>query len=54
MKKTTLKEMRVYSQYNTITKLYSEESFEWIISHPNVKPSCVSSDVVTILNSESN
>ena len=31
-----------------------EEFFEWILFHPNVKPSCVSSYVVTVLNQESN
>ena len=28
--------------------------FEWILFHPNVRPSCVSSDVVTFLKPESN
>ena len=31
-----------------------EEIVEWIVSHPNFKPSCVSIDVVTILNPVSN
>ena len=31
-----------------------EEFFEWVISHPNINPSCVSSDIVTVLNPESN
>ena len=41
------------SRYNTITKLQGEEIVEWIIFHPNVNPSCVSSNVVTVLNLES-
>ena len=46
--------MRGHSRYNTITKLLKEKIVEWIISNPNVNPSCVSNDVVTVLNPESN
>ena len=41
-------------RYNTIKKLQREEIVEWIISHPNVNPSFVLSDVVTFLNPISN
>ena len=46
----TLKAMSDFSAYNTITKLSREDIIEWLLSHPNFKPSCVSSDVVTDLN----
>ena len=50
IEKSTLKELRGHSRYNTIKKKCIEQFFEWILSHPNVKPSCVSSDFVTVLN----
>ena len=46
--------MRGHLRYNKITQQFKEEIVEWILSHTNVKPVCVSSDVVTILNPESN
>ena len=49
MAKITLKAIRGHSRYNTIIKLFREEIVEWIISHPNVKPSCVPSDIVAVL-----
>ena len=54
MSKITLKAMRGHSRYNKIIKLFREDIVEWIISHPNVKPSCVPSDIVAVLNPESN
>ena len=39
--------------YNTATKRLREESFEWILYHTDAKPSCATSDVVTVLNPES-
>ena len=52
MAKITLKSMRVRSIYITITKLSREGIFECIISHPDVNPSCVSSDVIMIFKPE--
>ena len=46
--------MRGCSRYNTITKLLREEIIEWMLSQPNAKPSCVSSDAVTVLDKYSN
>ena len=46
--------MRGCSRYNTITKQLIEVCFEWILSNLNVKPPCVSSYVVTVINPESN
>ena len=46
--------MRGSSRYNIITKLFIKEIVEWILSHPNIKTSCVSSDVVTDFNPDSN
>ena len=46
--------MRVCSRYNIIAKRPREETFEWILSHPNVKPPYISSNIVTIFNSEAN
>ena len=46
--------MRCCSRYNTITKIFREGIVEQILSHPNFKPSCVSSDVVTVFKPESN
>ena len=46
--------MIVRSRYTMITKLWRKEIVEWILSHINVDPSCVSSDVVTVLNRDSN
>ena len=50
----SLKSMRGRSINNTIKKLFREEIVEWILPHPNVKPLCVSSNVVTVLNPVSN
>ena len=52
MAKITLKSMRVRSIYITIKKLSREGIFECIISHPDVNPSCVSSDVIMIFKPE--
>ena len=46
--------MRGRSINNTIKKLFREEIVEWILPHPNVKPLCVSRNVVTVLNPVSN
>ena len=46
--------MRGGSIYNTIKQQLRKEIVELILSHTNVKPSCVSSDVVMILKPESN
>ena len=48
MGEVTLKSMSDGSRYNTITKKIRGEIFEWIISHLNVKPSYVLSDVVKV------
>ena len=40
--------MSDFSIYNIIAKLLREEIVEWIMSHPNVNPSCISSDVVNV------
>ena len=45
--------MRGYSIFNTITKLLREFSVEGILFHPNIKLSCVSRDVVTVLYPQS-
>ena len=50
----TLKLMRGRLIYSTINKPSREEIVEWILSHTNFKPLCESSDVVTIINPESN
>ena len=47
----TMKAMIGRSRYNTITKRLIKIIVEWVISHPNAKPSFSSSDVVNILNS---
>ena len=49
MKENNLKPLRGHSGYNTI-KSMGEENVEWIISHRNVNPSCVSCDVFAVLN----
>ena len=54
IKKITLKATRGISRYNTTTKKFIEEIVERILSHTNIKPSCVSSNVVKVLNPESN
>ena len=46
--------MRGCSGYNTIKERLTEEISEWILSHPNIKPSCLSRNFVTVLNQESN
>ena len=50
MEKSTLKPMSGCSINNTITKILIEEITEWILSNPNIKPLCVSSDVVNAFN----
>ena len=45
--------MRGYSIFNTITKLLREFSVEGILFHPNIKLSCFSRDVVTVLYPQS-
>ena len=52
--KITLKSTRGCSRYNTITKWFIEEIVEWIWSNPSINPPCVSSDAITVLNTESN
>ena len=54
MKKVTLKVMRGRLRYNTITRYFREENVEGILSYPNIKPSCVSSNDVTVLNQKLN
>ena len=49
MENNTLKKIRGCSRYDIITKLLREETVEWILSHINVKPSCVPENIVTIL-----
>ena len=44
--------MRGLSKYNTIKKRLREEIVQKILYHPNKNTSCVSSDVVTVLNPE--
>ena len=46
--------MRGCSGYNTIKERLTEEISEWILSHTNIKPSCLSRNFVTVLNQESN
>ena len=53
MEKSTLKAMRGYSRYNTIPKRFKKENIKRILFHTNVKTSCVSSDVFTVFNAES-
>ena len=52
--KFSLKVTKGCLRYNTITKILRKAFFEWILSNPNVNLSCVSSDVIYILNPESN
>ena len=52
--KFPLKSIIGRSIYNKIKILSREEIVEWIISNSNVKPSCISSVVVTVLNPVSN
>ena len=54
MENFSLKSIRGCSGYNTITKILIEGTVEWILSHPNVKLQCVLSDVVAVLNLETN
>ena len=45
--------MRGCSRINKISKLLIEDVLGFILFHPNVKPSCVSSDSLTVLNQKS-
>ena len=54
LSKITPNPTRGGSRYKKITKLLREDIVEYTLSHPNVNPSCVSSDIVTVLNPESN
>ena len=49
-----LKAISGCSRCNTMTKQPREEIFEQILSHPNVNPLCVSSDLVKVFDPESN
>ena len=48
-----LKEMSSCYRYNNATKQLKKEISEWLLYHPNVKTSCISSDEVKVLNPES-
>ena len=52
MKYSTLKEMRGCLINNTIIKRLREEIVERILSHTNINPSCVPSDVINFFNAE--
>ena len=52
METFTLKSMIDCSRNITTTNQFIEDIVEWIISHPNDKPSCVSSDLVMVFNQE--
>ena len=48
-----MKAISVRSRYNNIKNFWGE-IVECIISHPNFNPSCISSDVVKVLNPKLN
>ena len=48
MCKLSLLTMSKRAQYDTVGKHLKEEIITWILSHPNVKPSYISNDVVKV------
>ena len=54
MCKLCLITMSKRAQYDTVGKHLKEEIIKWILSHPNVKPSCVSNNIVKVYNPVTN
>ena len=54
MKEVILKSISSRLRYSTIIKQLIEEIVEWVLSRTSVKLSCLSINVVTVLNTEPN
>jgi hypothetical protein len=46
--------MKNRQNYNTIQKQLKSDVQNWVLQHPNVKPSCISNDVLTVVNPTTN